>query len=174
MKKRPKSDGGTKPSVLHVGFEVAILLKGVHAALEIVGGLLLWLVNPSTLNSWIRLLTQNELAEDPKDYVAHLLRRMGQHYSVNAQHFGVFYLLTHGLIKVVLVMLLWRGKLWAYPLMVVVLILFIAYQIFRWTSTHSSTLIFLSGFDAIFVWLTLAEYRRLKREHAEKRAEIGG
>lgn len=151
-------------SALHVGFEIAIFLKGVHAALEIVGGVLLYLVKPDTLNRWIRLLTQNELAEDPHDFIANLMRRMGQHYSVSAQHFGVFYLLTHGLVKVVLVILLWRGKLFAYPLMVVILLLFIAYQIFRYTSTHSSFLLFLSAFDAVFVWLTLAEYRRLRAE----------
>lgn len=158
-------------SLLHLGFEIVILLKGLHAALEIIGGVLLWLVKPTTLNYWIRLLTQNELAEDPNDYVAHLMRRMGQHYSVSSQHFGVFYLLTHGLVKVVLVVLLWRGKIWAYPLMVVILVLFIAYQIFRWTSTHSTFLLFLSAFDGVFVWLTLAEYGRLKREREGKGRE---
>jgi uncharacterized membrane protein len=153
-----------KPSILHLGFEVALLLKGLHAALEVVGGVLLWLVKPDTLNGWTRLLTQNELAEDPKDLIANLLVQAGQHYTVNAQHFGVFYLLTHGFVKVVLVLLLWRRKLWAYPLAVAVLVLFIAYQIFRWTSTHSALLIFLSVFDALIIWLTLSEYLRLKGE----------
>ena len=160
-----------KSSLLHVGFEIAILLKGIHAVLEVVGGILLWLVRPETLNRWIHLLTQNELAEDPKDLIANLLVRTGQHYSVNAQHFGVFYLLSHGLVKVVLVLLLWRRKLWAYPLAVAVLVLFIAYQVFRFSSTHSAFLIVLSALDALIIWLTLSEYARLKNENrAESQA----
>ncbi len=160
-----------KPSILHVGFEVAILLKGLHAALEIVGGILLQFVKPEILNKWIRLLTQNELAEDPKDLIANLLLRAGQHYSVGSQHFAVLYLLSHGLVKVVLVLLLWRRKLWAYPLAVVVLALFIAFQVFRWTTTHSILLVLLTALDALIIWLTLAEYKRLQGERPRGRQE---
>ncbi len=151
-------------SVLHVGFEVAILLKGVHAVLEMIGGVLLWLINPATLDMAIRVLTQNELAEDPTDLIANLLLRASERYTVQAQHFGVMYLLSHGLVKVVLVLLLWRRKLWAYPLAVAVLGVFIAYQVFRWTSTRSTFLIALSLLDALLIALTLVEYARLKRE----------
>ena len=150
--------------MLHIGFEVAILLKGLHAALEIVGGILLGFLRPDTLNTWIRLLTQNELAENPRRLVAGLLVRAGEHYTISSQHFGVYYLLSHGLVKVVLVLLLWRRKLWAYPLAVAVLALFIAYQVFRWTSTHSGFLVFLTALDALVIWLTLSEYARLKRQ----------
>jgi uncharacterized membrane protein len=162
------SDSKRKPSALHLGFEVAILLKGVHASLEIVGGVLLWFVKPETLTTWIQALTQNELAENPSDLIANLLVHAGQNYTVNSQHFGVFYLLSHGVMKVVLVLLLWRRKLWAYPLAVAVLALFIAYQIFRWTSTHSLFLILLSTVDGVIIWLTLAEYSRLKQEGSSK------
>jgi len=153
-----------KRSVLHIGFEVAILLKGIHAGLEMIGGVLLRLIKPDTLNTWIRMLTQNELAEDPSDLFANLLVRAGERYTVQTQHFGVFYLLSHGLVKVILVLLLWRRKLWAYPLAVAVLALFIAYQVFRWTSTRSAFLLALSALDALLIALTLVEYARLKRE----------
>jgi uncharacterized membrane protein len=160
-----------KRSVLHLGFEVALLLKGLHASLEVVGGVLLWFVKPDTLSRWIRLLTQNELAEDPRDLVANLLVQAGRHYSINTQDFGVAYLLSHGVVKVVLVILLWRGRLWAYPLAVVVLLLFIAYQIFRWTSTHSFFLLFVSALDALIIWLTLAEFGRLRLTKGERQSK---
>lgn len=153
-----------KRTVLRVGFEVAILLKGIHAVLEMIGGVLLWLIKPATLDMWIQVLTQNELAEDPSDYFANLLARASERYTVQTQHFGVFYLLSHGLVKVVLVLLLWRRKLWAYPLAVAVLALFIAYQVFRWTSTRSTFLLVLSGLDALLIALTLVEYAHLRRE----------
>jgi uncharacterized membrane protein len=162
-------DVAKKRSILHVGFEVAILLKGLHAALEMVGGVLLWFMDPATLSRWIRLLTQNELAEDPKDIIANLIVKAGASYSASSQHFGVYYLLSHGLVKAVIVFLLWRRKLWAYPLAVVVLVLFITYQVYRWSSTHSTFLIFLSVFDAIIIWLTVSEYARLRRAHPAAR-----
>ncbi len=161
---RPSEDGKKKSSILHGSFEIAILLKGLHSALEIVGGALLWFVKPETLNTWIRVLTQHELAEDPGDLIANFLVRSGQHYSLSAQHFGVFYLLSHGAVKIALVLLLWRRKLWAYPAAVVVLALFIGYQVFRWTSTHAVSLLLLSGLDAIVIALTLREHVRLRRE----------
>ncbi len=160
-----RTEAGQKPSVLHVGFEVAILLKGLHAGLEIAGGVLLWFIKPETVNYWIRVLTQNELVEDPTDYIANLLRRIGEHYTVNAQHFGAFYLISHGFVNLVLVLLLWRRKLWAYPLGIIVLALFIAYQVLRWTSTHSPALIAFTAIDALIIWLTLSEYAQLKRHH---------
>ena len=162
-----------KQSLLHAGFELAILLKGLHAVLEMVGGVLLWFVKPDTLSRWIQIITQNELAEDPKDAFANLLVRAGAHYTVGAQHFGVLYLLSHGLVKVVLVILLWRRKLWAYPLAVAVLVVFIAYQVYRWTSTHSTFLVFLTAFDALVIWLTLAEYARLRAERPAGAAPDG-
>jgi uncharacterized membrane protein len=151
-------------SVLHAGFEVGILLKGVHAALEVVGGVLLWLVNPASLGRIVKFLTQNELAEDPRDLLANFIVRMSARYSISAQHFGVFYLLSHGGIKVVLVLLLWRKKEWAYPLAVATLVLFIIYQTIRWTTTHSVFLVVVTALDALMIWLTIVEYKRIRSE----------
>jgi uncharacterized membrane protein len=151
-----------RTTVLHAGFEIGILLKGVHAALEIVGGLLLWFVSPESLSKIVRLLTQNELAEDPRDLIANIMIKASEHYSLSTQHFGVLYLLSHGGIKVVLVLLLWRKKPWAYPLAVAALVLFIIYQTIRWTTTHSAFLAAFTMLDAIMIWLTIVEYRRIK------------
>ena len=149
-------------SVLHAGFEVGILLKGLHAALEIVGGVLLLLVNPASLNKIVKVLTQNELAEDPRDLLANFIVRMSARYSMSAQHFGVVYLLSHGGIKIVLVLLLWRKKIWAYPLAVATLVLFIIYQVIRWTTTHSAFLVVVTALDALMILLTIVEYRRIR------------
>jgi uncharacterized membrane protein len=151
-----------RTNFLHAGFEIGILLKGVHAALEIVGGVLLWFLSPESLSKIVRLLTQNELAEDPHDLLANIMLKATEHYSLSTQHFGVLYLLSHGGIKVVLVLLLWRKKLWAYPLAVAALVLFIIYQTLRWTTTHSAFLVAFTALDAIMIWLTIVEYRRIR------------
>jgi uncharacterized membrane protein len=55
-----------------------------------------------------------------------------------------------------------RGKLWAYPLSIWVLLAFIAYQLYRYTFTHSIGLILLSIFDLVVLWLIWHEYRTVR------------
>ena len=59
---------------VHQIFEISVLLKGAHALIECIGGLVLAFVSTSTITSLINALTQEELIEDPNDFVAaHLL-----------------------------------------------------------------------------------------------------
>jgi uncharacterized membrane protein len=74
--------------------------------------------------------------------------------------FAAVYLLSHGLSKVVLVALVLRDKLWAYPWLIALLGVFIAYQLyvlifvkFSWSLTA------LTVFDVFLVWLTWREYQ---------------
>jgi uncharacterized membrane protein len=151
-----------RKNLVHISFEIGILLKGVHAVLEIVGGTLLIFVSPDMLNQLTELLTKQELFEDPNDLAAKYLLEMSSSFSISTQRFVVFYLVSHGIIKLILVLLLWRKKLWAYPLTIVSLILFIAYQGYRYTSTQSIALILLTAFDLVMIWLTYLEYKRIK------------
>lgn len=149
-------------SVLHKSFEIAILLKGIDGAFEIIGGVLLIFLTPNRLNRLIALLTQHELSEDPRDVIANLTIRLGAHFSLSSQYFGVFYLVSHGLIKLILIIMLWKRKIWAYPLTVVSLLLFAVYQIYRCTISYSIALVLLTIFDIIMIVLTLIEYRNIK------------
>ena len=144
-------------------FRISVLLKGLNAALEIVGGVTLFAVSPAFILRTIALLTQDEIAEDPRDLVANSLRRAASHISPASQHFAAFYLLIHGVIKIGLVGALLKQKLWAYPAAVIVFGAFIVYQLYRFTLTHSIGLIALSLFDLVVIWLIYLEYRALKR-----------
>ena len=46
-------------------FEVGIILKGLDGLLEVIGGLLLFVVSPATIDRVVTSLTQHELSEDP-------------------------------------------------------------------------------------------------------------
>jgi uncharacterized membrane protein len=148
--------------IIHVSFEIGLLLKGIHGLLEIVGGTLLIFLSPDRLNWLTRFLTRHELLEDPKDKVANFLITLSSSFSISTQHFVVFYLMSHGIIKCILILLLWRKKLWAYPLTIISLILFITYQIYRYTLTQSVFLILLTVFDTVMIVLTYLEYKRIK------------
>jgi uncharacterized membrane protein len=84
---------------------------------------------------------------------------VAQNYTVSTQHFYAFYLLSHGIIKVALVIGLLRDKLWAYPASLVVLGIFIVYQLYRFSYTQGFGLIVLTVFDVIVMGLIWHEYR---------------
>jgi uncharacterized membrane protein len=77
--------------------------------------------------------------------------------------FGAVYLLLHGAVKVVLVIALLLNKLWAYPCMIIVLLIFIGYQLYRIAMQPRAGLVALTIFDAVIVTLTWREFRRQRR-----------
>lgn len=153
----------TLKNKIHLVFEVSILLKGLHAILEIVGGVLIFFITKAYVISTVLSITQEELSEDSKDFIAHYLIIMSNNFSISSQHFIAFYLLSHGVIKLFLVINLFKKKLWAYPLSILVFSLFILYQLYRFSSTHSVWLLLLTLFDIIIIWLTLREYQYIKK-----------
>lgn len=85
--------------------------------------------------SLVGRFTQDELVEDRGDVVANTLLHWAQTFSLQTQPFYAFYLLSHGVVKLGLVTGLLMRKLWAYPASLVVMTLFIAYQVYRYTYT---------------------------------------
>jgi uncharacterized membrane protein len=148
---------------IHQIFEISVLLKGAHALIECVGGLVLAFVSTSAITSLVNALTQEELIEDPNDFVATHLLSLAQNFTVSTQRFYAFYLLSHGVIKVFLVIGLLRNKLWAYPVSLLVLGLFIVYQLYRFSYTHGFGLVALTVFDVMVVGLIWHEYRLVRR-----------
>lgn len=146
---------------VHMGFGLGLLLKGADGLLEVAGGFLLLFLSPERLSRLTRLLTQHELSEDPRDLVANFLLSFSAAFSVSAQHFGVLYLASHGLVKCLLVVLLWRKKLWAYPLTIASLVAFIAYQVYRYALSPSGLLAALTVLDLFMIVLTYLEYQRI-------------
>ena len=150
-------------------FEIAIILKGLDGVLEVVGGLVLLVVSPATINRVVTTLTQHELSQDPHDFVATRLLNTAHGLTRSAVLFGSLYLLAHGAVKIVLVAALLRNKLWAYPWMIAFLLVFIVYQIYRMTLVPSVGLAALTVFDVFVVWLTYREYQKQRHRLAALR-----
>jgi uncharacterized membrane protein len=151
-----------KPEYRELLFQVSVWLKGLHASLEIVGGVALLVISPGFVIRVVALLTQDELAEDPHDLIANYLLSAATHLSVSSKQFMAFYLLAHGAPKLLLVAALLKHKLWAYPVAMMAFGAFILYQLYRFTFTHSIGLIALSLFDLVVIWLIWLEYRALR------------
>lgn len=143
-------------------FRVSLWLKGADGVLELLGGLLLLTVPPDSLGAFVGLLTRHELSEDPNDLIANYLLGQTANLTRSATLFGALYLISHGIIKLILVVAVLRERLWAYPWMIAFLIVFIVYQVYRLILQPSAWLVLLTLFDVFVVALTQIEYRRLR------------
>ncbi len=154
---------------IHLIFEVSLFLKGAFAIFETVGGILIFVIPQAFILGVVSTLTQRELVEDPRDLVAGYLLHAAEHLSIGTQRFAGIYLLSHGAIKLWLIAGLLRDRLWYYPTAIAVFGLFIVYQLYRFSFTHSAFLLFITALDVLVIVLTWHEYgylwRRLQQRH---------
>jgi hypothetical protein len=74
----------TKSQLRELLFRISVTLKGLHAALEIVGGIALLVVSPDLILRAMELFTQDEIAEDPRDLIANYLLDAARHLSLGS------------------------------------------------------------------------------------------
>lgn len=154
----------------HLFFIISLLIKGLIALTEIIGGLVVYFITlissifplQQLLYSFVKLLVHEELTEDPRDFIANKLLHFPQSLSISTLNFTGFYLLSHGIIKLWLIIGLLRKKLWYYPTAIVVFGLFIVYQIYRFSFTHSILLLLITAVDFLVIYLTWHEYKYLR------------
>jgi uncharacterized membrane protein len=151
-----------KEARLHRVFQISLILKGLHSVLEIIGGTLLAVVSQEHILRIANLLTQEELLKDPDDRLAQYVLRAAHDLSTNAKAFAAFYLLSHGIIKLFLIIEILRNKRWAYPAFMVALGALIAYQSYKLLHGLSLGLAALTVLDAVVLVLTWHEYRLVR------------
>ena len=143
-------------------FRLALLVKAVDGAAELLAALVLLVVPGAALSSWIHEIISRDLLGPPDGSLArHFVAGTAEFASGN-RTFAVVYLgLVHGLVKLGLVGALlarWRP---AYPVAVVVLGAFVVYELYRAGQTGSIVLPFLGLVDAAVILLIVREYRLL-------------
>ena len=151
--------------VLDRTFKIGLVLKAADGVLEIVAGALLVFISPSTIERLAHTVTAHELGEDPHDRFANYILHTTAHLGSGTTLFGAIYLLSHGISKVILVALVLRNKLWAYPWLMGLLGVFIGYQLYVMVFVAFSWgLAALTAFDVLLVWLTWREYQARRAE----------
>lgn len=144
---------------IHRLFEATLVLKALHSALEIAGGLLLYFASGQAILAVAEMLTQEELVDDPHDLIANILLHGAQAFAVTGHAFAAFYLLSHGVVKLFLIGAIWMEKKWAYPAFMLALSALICYQCYRLSQLWSAGLLALTIFDLAVLALTVHEYR---------------
>src|SRR6202167_598119 len=156
-------------SWLHESFEISIAMKVFDGLLEFLGGAIIFFMKPSQMNDLVRKICEHLLARAPHSAVALHVFNASQNMTDSSTKFAALYLLSHGLVKALLVICLWMNKLWAYPLTIAVFSAFVVYQVYRFTHTHSVALVILTLFDLLLIFLTWEEYQDQKVLHAKKK-----
>ena len=143
-------------------FRIGVVVKGAISVVEVIGGILV-LTIPTLLLGTVISMSQDELMEEPGDFIATHSLQLAQQFSVSATAILGIYLLTRGLIKLGLVAALLKNQLWAYPASLVVLGLFILYQIYEVIVGHSILIAVITTFDFVVVYLIWKEYAVVRK-----------
>jgi uncharacterized membrane protein len=153
-------------------FRIAMAVKGLDGLIEVVGGLTLLLVSQAEVQKVIAAVVTRDLLGPPDGSLArHFVAGTAEFASGN-RTFAVLYLLLHGVLKVGLVVALLRHWLPAYPVAIVVLGLFVVYELYRATQTGSVLLPVLAVVDVAVIALVVREYRALRRAQSGARGSV--
>lgn len=142
-------------------FEISLIFKGLFALLEIFGGIAAYFISEKWLLNYVQDFALAEIADNPDNFIANHLLQWAQNFSISSKHFAAFYLLSHGIIKLWLVIGLLRNQLWYYPTALAIFGIFILYQVYRFTFTYSILLVLITILDVAIIILTWHEYRYL-------------
>jgi uncharacterized membrane protein len=151
---------------IHKVFDVTLVLKGIHAAIETIGGIFLYTISARSILRAVTFLVHDEIQEEPHDVFANYFLHLAQTFGGSAQSFAALYLLIHGLINALIVVALWKEKLWAYPVTFAALGAFIVYQLYLLTFGYSLWLVLFTVLDVIIIFLVWHEYGVLKKRRA--------
>ena len=141
-------------------FDLALIVKAINGALEVIAALLVLYVPPAFVIRLAEFATGGELSQDPGDFIATSIRNAAQAFAVHTHYLLALYLALHGIIKVLLVIGIFAKKKIAYPLFMIALALFGAYEAYRGFVLHELLLQALAIFDLALLVLTSYEYRR--------------
>ncbi len=150
-------------------FWVTIAVKGVDGGLQVIGALLLIMVPPTVISGVSNTIITRDLIGDPNGTLALHLRTATSHFADGSTRaFAIGYLMLHGLIKLALVIALLRKALPAFPIAIVMLSAFVAYEIWRAAHTGSIALPAFAAIDIVIIILITREYLQLRRKRGEQ------
>jgi uncharacterized membrane protein len=151
---------------LHRIFDATLLLKGIHATVELIGGLLLYIASADSITRVVDFFVKGEINEDPHDVIANYILMLGHSLGGSSKAFAALYLASHGVVNGLVTLGLWKEKMWAYPISLAVIMGFIAYQLYLLAFGYSLWLVVLTVLDVAILLLAWHEYRLLKMRKA--------
>ena len=151
-------------------FEISIIIKGLNALGDLLAGIVLWVISKAVLITFILNFFQNDLSDNPKDYISNFIVNSAATLAVSSQYFLSVYFLIHGIVKIFLLICLYKKKLWAYPTSIFVFTSLIFYESYTFYSNHSMWILAFTFLDVLLVLLTVHEYGVIKMKQNKLKA----
>ena len=155
---------------LHWIFEASLVIKGLLAFGEVLGGLGLLLTPNLAILHFVGWLTHHKLTQTPSEDMAVWARHLADAFPLEVQHFYAIYMLLHGSLKLTMVAMLARRIVWAYPFAILVLAGFVIYQVTEFALHGGLVLLALTAFDNVMIVLVWREYQVLRRYQADEKS----
>ncbi len=143
----------------HRLFVLTIAAKGVLGVIQLATAMVLYFGALQKLPSFAQWLVRNELAENPTDYIALKILQIAGRAPATDVSFYTTYFAAHGLLHIAVVAALLAGVRWAYHAAIIVLSLFVIYQVVEWFAVGGFMLIVLTVIDLAVIYLTVRERR---------------
>ena len=148
-------------------YDIGIIIKGIDGFIELMAGLVL-LVAPSVAHT-ILMFIHNEFAEGPthhlRQYIAQYVAHVDTNLAKAGMMFLIIFLISHGVVKLALVYALLKKIVQAYPIALVVLGLFLVYQIYAFIREPGIGMGLFIILDAAIIGLVWREYKLLLSEN---------
>lgn len=157
-------DQVNSPSSISFLFHISMWWRIFYGTIRIIlASILIKLVGTPLTDIFARLMS-HELEQDPNDALFQFIYNILEDHSFTVTYFLAAYLFFWGAIDVVLSLFLLRHKLWAFPVSIVLMTLFIIYEIYRVCHTHSKILLLLIILDSFIIYLIYREYKILSKK----------
>lgn len=143
-------------------FEWGILIKALVGSFELLTGIFIAVSGHLLVDNFLINVAQQEILEDPNDFIANLVVNSVNNFSAGSYLFAVIYLIFHGVVNIFLAISLAKKKIKTYPAIMAVFGIFMIYQMYRYFHTYSLVLLLLTAFDIFFVSVIWLEYKKIK------------
>jgi len=134
----------------------------IYGFLRLVLGFVLLRLIGTPLSDVFYALMNHELIEDTTDFLIQAISPLLQHTSFTVTYFLAVYLIFWGIVDILISINLLKHKMWAFPIGIYIIGIFVLYEIYRFSHTHSLVLACVIIIDLILIWLIKKEYTKLK------------
>lgn len=147
--------------LFHRFFKFVVIIKGIDGIVDVLASVILFVFWKHSLATIIPYLVRKELIHDPQDFIANYLIYFSHNILPGTQIFVMLYLFLHGIIKIWLAFALLSKNNKIHKIASVILILFVGYEIYRYSHTGSYILLGATLFDILTILLIQHEYKKI-------------
>ena len=153
-------------SFVHRAFWLSLFLKGLDGLLQLLGGIVVLFFEPGTLGKTYRYLTRFLMGHRTDNPEAQFIRDAAHSFHMSTEILVFVYLVSHGIIKVLLVYGLLKERLWVFPAALAGFGFFLVLEIFRISQHFYWAIAALMCIDVFVITMVILEWKKVKRQAA--------